>query len=105
MYKLKFMFDWGSGVCLWSVNRAAEEKFGDYPVSTDILPVSEKLKNQMEYLIEKHDEALNWNDPAGDLLWDDTQMQEFRNAAEKVYLTLCAELGDDYEIEFYEGNY
>ena len=102
MYKLKFMFDWGSGICLWSTNRAAEEKFGDYPVSTDKLPVSQKLKDKMEYLIKKHDEALNWNDPSGDLLWDKTQIQEFKTAAEKVYRTLCDELGDDYEIELYK---
>lgn len=102
MYKLKFMFDWGSGVCLWSINQAAEEKFGGYPVSTDDLPVSQELKDNMEYLIDKHDEALNWNDPAGDMLWGETQIQEFMIAAKKVYQMLCDELSADYEIEFYE---
>ncbi len=96
------MFDWGSGVCLWSTNQASEKKFGDYPVSTNVLPVSQELKNKMEYLIDKHDEALNWNDPAGDLLWDDTQVYEFITAAKKVYQMLCDELGADYDIEFYE---
>jgi hypothetical protein len=33
-----------------------------------------------------HDEALNWDDPSGDLIWDN----------------LCDELDADYEIEFYE---
>ncbi|MBQ8068739.1 MAG: hypothetical protein IJ201_10425 [Solobacterium sp.] len=102
MYKLKYMFDWGSGVCLWSMNKAAEEKFGDYPVSTDTLPVSQKLKDELEYLIKKHDEALNWNDPAADLLWDNTQIQAFENAAKRTYKMLCDELGADYEIEFYK---
>ena len=102
MYKLKFMFDWSSGVCLWSANKAAEEKFEGYPVSTDNLPVSQVLRDKMEYLIGKHDEALNWNDPTGELLWNETQIQEFMIAAKKVYLMLCDELGADYEIEFYE---
>ena len=96
------MFDWGSGVCLWSANQAAEERFGDYPVCTDKLPVTQELKDIMECLIEKHDEALNWNDPAGDLLWDETQVHEFLIAAKRVYLMLCDELSADYEIEFYE---
>ena len=44
-YKLKFMFDWGSGVCLWSDNESAREKFGDYPVFCSDLPVSKDLKD------------------------------------------------------------
>ena len=102
VFQLKFMFDWGSGVCLWSSNTTSQEKFGDYPIDTDDLPVSQELKEKIEYLINKHDEALNWNDPGGDLLWNDTQIQEFMNEAKKVYLALCDELGAEYEIEFYE---
>ncbi len=102
VYKLKFMFDWGSGICLWSMNEAAEERFGDYPVSTDVLPVSQNLKDELEHLIRKHDEALNWNNPSGDLLWNKTQIQEFITASKKAYSMLCDELGDDYEIELCE---
>ena len=102
MYKLKFMFDWGSGVCLWSANKAAENKFGDYPITTDVLPVSQELKADLEHLITWHDEALNWDDPSGDLIWDNSLIQEFLAAAKKSYLALCDELGADYEIEFYE---
>ncbi len=40
-YKIKYMFDWGSGVCLWSSNDEAKEKFGDYPIEDlEKLPVS-----------------------------------------------------------------
>ncbi|MBO7700714.1 MAG: hypothetical protein J6S47_06575 [Eubacteriaceae bacterium] len=59
MYKLKFMFDWGSGACVWSTNEASVDKFGDYPVMTDVLPVSQELKAELEHLIDWHDEALN----------------------------------------------
>ena len=102
MYKLKFMFDWGSGACLWSTNDAAVDKFGDYPVITDVLPISQELKAELEHLIDWHDEALNWDDPAGDLLWSESQIQEFMTAAKKSYLALCDALGADYEIEFYD---
>ena len=62
--------------------------FGDCPVMTDALPVSQELKAELEHLIEWHDEALHWADPAGDLLWSDSQIQEFMVAAKKAYLAL-----------------
>ena len=71
-------------------------------VSTDTLPVSQNLKDELEYLIKKPDEALNWKDQAADLLWDNTQIQAFENAAKRTYKMLCDELGADYEIEFYK---
>ncbi len=101
-YKMRFMFDWGSGVCLWSVNQVTEEKFGDYPILTSRLPISDKLKNELEYLIELHDEALNWDEPNGDLLWDDNQINKFLEDVRIAYSQLCVELGEDYEIEFIE---
>ena len=102
MYKLKFMFDWGSGVCLWSANKAAEDKFGDYPIATSELPISQRLKEKLDLLIEMHDEALNWDDPASGLLWDNNQINEFLEKANICYLALCDELGEAYEIEFIE---
>ena len=102
MYKLKFMFDWGSGICLWSNNEESMNKFGDYPIDTRALPISEKLKTELEHLIDWHDEALNWDDPSSDLLWDDSQIQNFLTEAKKAYRNLCNEMGEDYEIEFFD---
>ena len=102
-YKLKFMFDWGSGVCLWSTNQAARTKFNDYPILISNLPVSDKMKNELEYLIGLHDEALNWDEPNGDLLWNENQIDEFLKSAQRAYDRLCKELGSDYEIELIEG--
>ena len=82
-YKLKYMFDWGSGVCLWSANEVATKRFQDYPVSTSQLPISDKLKIELEHLIAWHDEALNWGEPNSDLLWNDKQVEEFLGAAKK----------------------
>lgn len=100
-YEMKFMFDWGSGVCLWSTNDAAIKEF-DYPVSLEQLPISLELKDKLEYLIRKHDEALDWNDPAGDLLWDEDQQTEFEESAKAAYYLLSSELGDNFQIELWK---
>lgn len=87
MYKIKFMFDWGSGICMWSADKKTEEKFGDYPIETDLLPISEKLIDTLNKLIDWHDEALNWESPSEDLIWDDNQIQQFL-MAEKVHIMI-----------------
>lgn len=50
-----------------------------------------------------HDEALNWDEPNGELLWNDDQIDEFLKDARNAYYRLCEELGSDYEIELVEG--
>jgi len=102
-YKIKYMFDWGSGVCLWSCNKEAKEKFGDYPIEEmEKLPVSAELRRELEYLITEHDKALNWDDPGGDLLWNMKRVTEFKLRATKSYECLVCEFGDDFEVEFKE---
>lgn len=100
---MKFMFDWGSGVCLWSTNQAAKDLFGNYPIFTSKLAVSDSTKKRLEHLIDRHDEALNFDEPNGDLLWNDEQIAEFLDAAKRCYYQLCKELGSDYEIELIDG--
>ena len=76
------------------------DKFGDYPFFCSELPISKDLKENLERLIKWHDEALNWDNPGGALLWSEAQVNEFLSEAKNLYLTLCKELPDDYEIEF-----
>ena len=103
-YKIKYMFDWGSGVCLWSSNDEAKEKFGDYPIEDlEKLPVSAELRRELEHLITEHDKALNWDDPGGDLLWNDQQIADFKQRAAQAYEQLVRELGSDFEVEFKEN--
>ena len=103
-YKLKYMFDWGSGVCLWSCNKEAKEKYGDYPIEEmEKLPVSAELRKELEFLINEHDKALNWDDPGGDLLWNDQQIADFKQRAAQAYEQLVRELGNDFEVEFKEN--
>jgi len=33
IYELKYMFDWGSGTCVWANNEASKKLFANYPVS------------------------------------------------------------------------
>ncbi len=100
-YTMKFMFDWGSGVCLWSTNQAAKARY-DYPVFSSQLPVSDELKENLEQLLDWHDEALNWDEPNSNLLWSDEQINYFLSVSRKIYEQLCKELGSDYDIEFIE---
>ncbi|WP_124100022.1 hypothetical protein [Ruminococcus sp. Marseille-P6503] len=96
-YEMKYMFDWGSGTCVWSINDNANDRYG-YPVMIDDLPISQELKDDLETVIEKHDEALDWSDPAGDLLWDQEQIEQFTQKAVCLYNRLCNELDSDYKI-------
>jgi len=102
IYSLKFMFDWKSGVCLWSANEAANKKFGDYPIVVEKLPISEELKNELNGLIELYDTCLSSDNPGGNLIWTKEQIDVFINKSKKVYHNLCDELGDDYDIKYIE---
>lgn len=98
-YKMKFMFDWRSGVCLWADNEAAKAKFNGYPVETCDLPMSDGLKATLEDLICLYDEAFDFEESNGDLLWDKNQIEEFLCTAREAYACLCEELGPEYEVE------
>lgn len=100
-YRMRYFFDWGSGVCLWADNEETVNKY-DYPIDISLLPVSENLKEYLEKLINWHDTALNWNDPGGDLLWDQEQQDEFLAAAEVGYDRLRSELDDEYVVVYEE---
>ena len=97
-YRLKFMFDWGSGCCVWTTNDAAKKLFGDYAVLTEQLPISAQLKVTLNRLIYQHDEALDWDYPPNPLLWSEEQEAAFKAEAIAAYQQLCMELGKDYEV-------
>ena len=86
-FEMKYMFDFASGVCVWSVNMAARERYG-YPVKAEALPISNELVYTLQDLIARYDNALNW----AKRLWHDE--------ARAAYKKLCSELGPDYSISF-----
>ena len=95
------MFDWGSGICLWSVNDAARERY-DYPIDHSELPLSDELKKELDSLIKKHDEALDWNYPPDPLLWTQQEQDAFIERAKQAYHRIVKELGEDYAVELWE---
>lgn len=101
-YEMKYMFDWDSGICVWSTNGATHEEYG-YAIEVDALPISQELKNILDGLIEKHDTALNWNCPQGGLLWSDEEIDSFKAEATNAYRRLCSELGPDYLVEIWKN--
>lgn len=98
---MKYMFDWGSGTCLWSENKPAIERY-DYPVEIDKLPISYELKGYLAKLVERHDMALNWDNPSGDLMWSEEEQRHFIEDATDGYKRLCRELGDKYLVRLAE---
>jgi len=95
------MFDWCSGVCVWSDDATTKEHFGGYPIQTGNLPIFQELAHLLNKLVVQYDTALNWDNPGGALLWDKSQQAIFAEMARSAYGQLCMELGSDYEIFFY----
>lgn len=96
-YKLKFMFDWGSGTCIWAANNAARAKYG-YAVDIDELPISEELCECMVRLCEEHDLALDWECPQNGPVWTGQEQKAFKERAKQIYQRICEELAEEFEI-------
>ena len=63
------------------------------------MPISDGLKATLEDLIYLYDEAFDFEESNGDLLWDKNQIEEFLCTAREAYACLCEELGPEYEVE------
>jgi hypothetical protein len=100
-YVLRFFFDAGSGVCLWSGNKAAEERF-DYPVETAKLGLPPDLEREIEQLITDYDADFPWDDPGT----RDPKRLEFlrlneagiNRRADALLPRLREALGPDFEV-------
>lgn len=96
LYKLRFFCDYGGG-CIWSDNDKAINEFGVL-VNSDILPISDNLKEEIKELEKDFQTSIDWNDPSSPLIWSALQKQEFLEKESAVYDKLCGELGNDFEI-------
>jgi hypothetical protein len=95
MYRLRFFCDTGSGVCLWSGNEDARQRY-DYPVEPRALPLSEDTVREMERVIAWYDEWMDWaNAPQLTPSWDKAA---FTAAARQLLDKIRRELGSDYGI-------
>jgi len=103
-YQMKYSFEWGSGVCLWSTNEAAEIKFRDV-VDERQLPISHKLKDLLWYIVAYYDTMLDMdNAPAISPWWTDEDELMFNKKQKFAYAQLCQELGKEYEIIYAAEN-
>ncbi|MDO4156604.1 MAG: hypothetical protein Q4D37_07485 [Oscillospiraceae bacterium] len=99
IYELKYMFDWGSGTCVWTSNEASRNLFVHYPVRIEQLPISKVLKDELKQLIEEHDKALDWDCPSNGFVWSEERQKQFISEAIFAYKRLCLELGMEYHVE------
>ena len=97
IYRLRFFFDSGSGVCLWAANDLATQRFG-YPVEVDELRLTAATRQAIEDLIDLYDESLIWDDPGGPGHWSTTEWREFDDRIHHLLPVIRQELGSDFEI-------
>lgn len=96
-YRLRYFFDPGSGVCLWSDNDMAREKFG-YPVELGDPRVTSTVKTRAEDLIARFDTSIEWTNPSGPSLWSDMEHERFQVEAAGFLRSLQECLGAEFEI-------
>jgi hypothetical protein len=97
VYRLRFFFDYGCGVCFWAANEAAQHQFG-YPVEADRLPLSTATKGALGHVISWYDQSLNWDDPGGPGLWNNTDWEQLNIEVQKILALVRAQLGAQFEI-------
>ena len=80
---LRYFFGYGSGVCLWTGNDVALNRFGDYAIDTEALPLSANTRHWLQHLIAWYDTGLDWDDPGGGASpWSDEERARFNLAAQ-----------------------
>ena len=96
-YELRYFFDYGSGICLWSSNEAARIRFG-YPVDLDELGVPSSIKDLAYNLMQRFDLSLDWADPSGSSVWSHQDCDGFAADSQTLLQRLREHLGGDFRI-------
>jgi len=102
---LRYFFGYGSGVCLWTGNDVALNRFGDYAIDTEALPLSANTRHWLQHLIAWYDTGLDWDDPGdGASPWSDEERARFNLAAQAGFRRLAQELpAEVYELSDESG--
>ena len=100
-YKLRFFIEWG-GNCLWPdvSDKDTYVKFNVGPLAPENLGVSPELCSELDALVEEYQTALDWEDPPAPSPWSDEHFSDFYQRLCRVYVKLCKELENDYEISY-----
>ena len=97
LYRLRYLFDTGSGHCLWSGNEAALEKF-DYPVSLKELPLPETIRRRGYFVIAWYDTFTDWDNAPEASEWRQREEAAFNAAAQELLTLLHMKLGPDFQL-------
>lgn len=89
-YLLRYFFDAGSGVCLWSANDAARKKF-EYAVALQSLDLPENLLREGYHILAWYDTAL------------EEEHERFNQASQRLLAKLRQQLGPAFEIRDESG--
>jgi len=97
-YRLRFFFDAGSGVCLWSGNATTSARYG-IAILPEQLPLSPYTQRWVNQLVAQYDTSLNWDDPTGPSPWSPAECEHFNATAARALLSqIRAQLGEDYDV-------
>ena len=97
LYRLRFFFDPGSGICLWSDNDAARERF-EYPVDLGSLPLPESIRRRGYFVLAWYDTFADWDNSLEPTKWWQREWGAFVVAAQELLALLQAHLGPDFEL-------
>jgi hypothetical protein len=97
IYKLRYFFDPGSGICLWSANDLARETYG-YAVNHEALGLPPAVGNRIAELIALFDTSIDWDCPMNPSPWSNAELAGFQAAAAELLQSLKGCLGSDFEI-------
>jgi hypothetical protein len=97
LYRLRFFFDPGGGICLWSANDAARERFA-YAVDPRSLGLPESLLRRVFYLCAWYDTSIDWNYPPDPSPWGADERDRFNSEAQKLLKKLREQLVLEFEI-------
>jgi hypothetical protein len=97
LYRLRFFFDTGSGICLWCDNDAARERFG-YPVDLRDLPLPETICRRGYFVIAWYDTFMDWELSPQPSKWWPREEAAFKAAAQELLTLLQQHLGSAFEL-------
>lgn len=99
-YELRYFFDPGSGICLWSRNDSAKERFG-YPVELWQLPLTPNTQRWLRYLLAWFDTSVDWNNhqDADKQTWSEEEWDRFQLATQKGLRLIRQDLPEsEYQV-------
>jgi len=95
-YVLRFSPDYGA-TSLWPANENARNKY-NMPVQYNELPISDKLKIELEKLDEQIFKIINWKFPTEPSLLSPEEFIDISKEGRRLFNSLIEELGLEHDI-------